>query len=97
MIVKPDNSFILNHKEIFEWAEAATHGEHLVYASAPNGSFTTRPAGFRAAYDLYEAGGVALVQRREKDRSISYIAQRNEKSMEMASIRTRWNPGRAAA
>lgn len=57
------------------WALQAKPGDSFVYGVADEHD---RPSGrdLRVARDLEAAGIVSLVQRREPDRSISYIAQR---------------------
>lgn len=53
------------------WALHAEPGEAVIYTFSPDASSV-----MRMAYDLFEDGLIALVQRREPNGSYAYIAQR---------------------
>ncbi len=63
---------------IERWAQAAAPGEAYVYATTNTG-FADKSPDFRAAGRLEGAGLICLVQRREPDRSISYLAIRTKR------------------
>lgn len=58
------------------WAENAQPGDVRVYAKSRTG-FADASADKVAAWNLHLAGAVILTQRREADRSISYLATRS--------------------
>ena len=62
--------------EIEVWARYAKAGEVHVYATTKTG-FAEGSAEKTAARKLCEAAAVTLTQRREADRSISYLATRS--------------------
>ena len=62
--------------EIEIWAKYAEAGEVQVYATARTG-FAEASVEKTAAWRLHCAGAVILTQRREADRSISYLATRS--------------------
>ncbi len=64
--------------KIEHWAQAAAPGETYTYATTDTG-FADKSPDFRAASRLEIAGLVYLVQRREPDRSISYLAIRTKR------------------
>jgi hypothetical protein len=62
--------------KIETWAENAQPGDVRVYAKSRTG-FAEASADKVAAWKLHLAGAVILTQRREADRSISYLATRS--------------------
>ena len=58
------------------WAENAQPGDVRVYAKSRFGFADASPEKL-AAWNLHLAGAVILTQRREADRSISYLATRS--------------------
>ena len=59
------------------WVQTAEPGARFAYARlAPDTADPPARALLRSARNLYEAGLVLLLQRREADGSLSYIAQR---------------------
>lgn len=59
------------------WVQTAEPGARFAYARlAPDTADPPTRALLRSAWNLYEAGLVLLLKRREADGSLSYIAQR---------------------